>query len=257
MKKKIKFYIILAFFALLTVIFLDLFDCSFNKHDIIVESHGLVFDLIVFGILITIYESIDSKNERIKRYREELEDFYGWESEDAKYRVKGIIKRLVKLKAQKIDLSGCSVEQCPYTRNMREWNFSNAKLFNSTFIYSNMSGSSFYLSENHNSKFSHADLSDCKFELAILDDCSFDNCNLENTDFKNAYVNDNNWFNILKTRNNKGLEYINNKFYLSSDSILIDSKAFFQVLCNGEEDIVIDRNKIIGDEIRRLPLIPY
>ena len=86
--------------------------------DILVEAHGLVFDIILFGIIISIYDIItrnkeekikkeEEKSQQIKRYLEEIDDYRHWDSDEAKYRIIGNVKRLNKLGVSKIDLNKC------------------------------------------------------------------------------------------------------------------------------------------------------
>lgn len=106
-KSKIGLFIGLGIIVMIIAVILDFYDCNFSYHDILVEFHGLVFDLFVFGIILTIYETNKSKKEKaqadkkrktdlIERYTEEINDFKFWKSEEAMYRTRGLIKRLVK-----------------------------------------------------------------------------------------------------------------------------------------------------------------
>lgn len=73
--------------------------------DVLVEAHGLVFDLFVFGILLAFYDRIRKEEEkqtkeirekkyRIKGYKDELKDYRGWTESEAAYRIRGLINRL-------------------------------------------------------------------------------------------------------------------------------------------------------------------
>lgn len=256
---KIFVFISLTIIGLIVVILFDFCDNNFSAHDILVEFHGLIFDLFVFGILITIYDSIKSKRDRITRYREELKDYYGWESDEAKYRTRGILNRLVQLKAREIDLSGCSVKNCPYTKNMQNWIFTNTRLFNSMFIHCNMSNSNFYLSEHHESSFLKADLTECDFGIAILDECTFSECNIGNTEFDYAYINNSNWIETLQEQKNIGCEKIIEKYRLSSTTIEINSKEYYQILRKkNSSTIARDRDTMIRDNILNFkPIINF
>jgi hypothetical protein len=63
-------------------------------NSILVEAHGLLFDIFVFGILIVFFNKMGEKRRNIKRWQEEIDDFRGWNSEEAKFRIVGNIKRL-------------------------------------------------------------------------------------------------------------------------------------------------------------------
>ncbi len=67
------FYIIVGIFALTGVIYLDKVWLTWeNKSDILVEFHGLLFDVIFFGILFTIFSMITSRVNDIRRYKEQI-----------------------------------------------------------------------------------------------------------------------------------------------------------------------------------------
>lgn len=78
-------------------------DPSFWEN-IIVESHGMLLDLLIIGIFIFWLQKRSNKflerENQIIRYFEELDDFRGWLGEEAAYRVAGIIKRLFRLEVQ-------------------------------------------------------------------------------------------------------------------------------------------------------------
>lgn len=108
--------------------------------NIIVESHGLLFDILFFGLLIGYFDykrkkevekaqeeelkrkelarlaDLDRRDEErkldiIRGWKEELEDFRGWKGEEAAFRVAGIVKRLLKEGIEDIDLSRLHVGQ--------------------------------------------------------------------------------------------------------------------------------------------------
>lgn len=85
---------------------------DFNKlgewqKNVLVEAHGLLFDLLVFGILLTLYDLSRQKKDRIERYNEEIDDFRDWDEKEAMHRIVGNIKRLNKEGVTQIDLQRC------------------------------------------------------------------------------------------------------------------------------------------------------
>ncbi len=121
---KIWFFIFSALIVLLigAIIWTSGILTAENISDVAVEFHGMIFDVLLFGIVLTIYEVIaekrkleeqrkaeeekkreQKKNDRllsIKRYKEELDDYRGWYDNEAAFRVNGIIKRLQERKAK-------------------------------------------------------------------------------------------------------------------------------------------------------------
>lgn len=72
--KPFSFYLITAFIVLLSLLKLDA-NHKPNLTDLIVEGHGLLFDLIVFGIIFSLYEAYRSKMEKIEQY-DQLQTMY-------------------------------------------------------------------------------------------------------------------------------------------------------------------------------------
>jgi len=77
--------------------------------EVLVECHGMILDLLILGVLIFWLQSRarnrQEKEERIRRYHEELDDFRGWDHHEAMYRNLGIIKRLNREGIHQMDLS--------------------------------------------------------------------------------------------------------------------------------------------------------
>lgn len=86
---------------------------NFAWHDLLVEANGMVFDLLVFGILLSIYEALREKKEKIERLHEEIDDYRGWDEKEAMYRIIGAVKRLKNagVEVSKINLSCCFLEE--------------------------------------------------------------------------------------------------------------------------------------------------
>jgi uncharacterized protein YjbI with pentapeptide repeats len=84
---------------------------NFQWHDLLVEANGMVFDLLVFGVLLSIYDGIRAKRERIDRYLQEIDDFRDWKEQEATYRITGLIRRLNKEGVSKINLKNCHLSK--------------------------------------------------------------------------------------------------------------------------------------------------
>ncbi len=76
-------------------------DSAYDKEfirDVLVEAHGMLFDILIIGTFIfalhMLVESRRVKKRNIERWQEEIDDFRGWDSEEAKFRIVGNIKRL-------------------------------------------------------------------------------------------------------------------------------------------------------------------
>lgn len=84
-----------------------------NIADIAVEFHGMLFDIILFGVFLTAFEVILERSREIRRYREEIDDFRDWKEDEAKYRILGNIRRLADKNVRDIDLNNCYLRELP------------------------------------------------------------------------------------------------------------------------------------------------
>lgn len=53
------------------------------REGILVESHGMLLDILVFGILILWLNRIGEKRLEIRRYEEEINDYRDWTGDEA------------------------------------------------------------------------------------------------------------------------------------------------------------------------------
>lgn len=119
--KPVRFYYLGIILSVSVIAYFDLFYLllpedfiHFKRYDnILVESHGLLFDLLLFGIGIAIYDEIRSKKMNKERYHEELNDYRGWKDSEAAFRVAGIVKRLAYEGVIDIDLSNLHIGRLP------------------------------------------------------------------------------------------------------------------------------------------------
>lgn len=62
--------------------------------NVLAEAHGMLMDLLVFGVLLLWFDQKAERQRRVERYRNAIEDFLGWETAEAMYRISGNIRRL-------------------------------------------------------------------------------------------------------------------------------------------------------------------
>src|SRR5688572_7809709 len=74
---------------------------------ILAEAHGMIFDIAVIGILLFWLNRNGEVRTRIRTYKDEIDDFRLWESEEAAFRTVGNIKRLNRHKIHEINLVNC------------------------------------------------------------------------------------------------------------------------------------------------------
>ena len=73
---------------------------------IYIEAGGAVMDILVFGIILAGLASMTSRRREITKQMELIDDYKKWNSEEARYRIAGAIRRLNRLNCTAIDFSG-------------------------------------------------------------------------------------------------------------------------------------------------------
>ena len=90
------------------------YDAMFIR-DILVEAHGMLFDIFIIGTLIfALHKLVERRLEKrhnIQRWQEEIDDFRGWDEKEATFKIVGNIRRLNRNGITKIDLYGCFLKQ--------------------------------------------------------------------------------------------------------------------------------------------------
>jgi len=172
---------------------------DFKWHDLKVEANGMIFDLFVFGILVTTYNAIRARKEKIERLKEELEDYQDWHEKEARFRIVGIIKRLVKEGIKKIDLRKCFLVEASFGKI-------------------DLSGSHFDMAILTDANFYHSVLVSSTFKAATLNGCIFHGTDLTDADFSNA--------DLRGTKFSKGTNLTKAKF---KDSIVLKTKSYLLV----------------------------
>lgn len=131
---------------------------------VLAEAHGMIFDILVFSILIFWLNQNGEIRQRIRTYKDEIDDFRLWESEEAAFRTVGNIKRLNRHKIHEINLVNCHLPR-------------------TNLNYVNLSGSNL-----NSSNISQSTLIEANLENARLNQTNFENSNLNQVNLKNAYA---------------------------------------------------------------------
>jgi uncharacterized protein YjbI with pentapeptide repeats len=160
--RAILYYLLAALIVLLILVIHD-FTIGFDKIDwdgIWVEAHGMWFDILIMGVVLSIYDyfrdkseaqknEIAQKNQLINEYQEQIYDYREWDEKEAAFRLLGLIRRLNKLGITKIDLRACYFWEAP---------IKNLNLQAADFRHSNLHGSYIWMTNLSNADFSYADL---------------------------------------------------------------------------------------------------
>ncbi len=186
--------------ALLSVVVLGLslsyylkdFDAFFGQ--VLAEAHGMLFDIAVIGILIFWLNKNGEKRQRIRTYKDEIDDFRLWESEEAAFRTVGNIKRLNRHNIQNINLVNCHLTRTNLNYvNLSGSNLNSANISSAFLIESNLENTRLNQTNFNNSNLNQANLrgayaSGADFRDAYLIKAQLENAFLIKTNFRNAFL---------------------------------------------------------------------
>ncbi len=161
---------------------------------ILAEAHGMVFDIAVIGLLIFWLNQNGETRQRIRTYKDEIDDFRLWESEEAAFRTVGNLKRLNRHKIYEVNLVNCYLARTNLNYvNLKSSNLNSANLSNSSLIETNLENTRLNQTNLENSNLNQANLkgayaSGANFKDAFLIKSQFENAFLIKTNFKNAFL---------------------------------------------------------------------
>ncbi|BBN80459.1 hypothetical protein PA25_04440 [Pseudoalteromonas sp. A25] len=191
---------------------LGLYDKSFWEN-VLVEAHGLVFDIFVLGLIFVWMDTYRQKRESIDRDLENLCDFNTLTDNIYLKKKVNIIKRLNKNKIYKIDVTdliinkktrikdisfehsnlfGLKIMDCQVfnlkikNSKLNSADFSKSVIRNSEITGSYLKNVSFKSATLVGLNFMNSDLVRAKFDSANLQSADLRGCNLERTTFTNA-----------------------------------------------------------------------
>jgi hypothetical protein len=161
---------------------------------VLAEAHGMIFDIAVIGILIFWLNKNGETRQRIRTYKDEIDDFRLWESEEAAFRTVGNIKRLNRHKIHEINLVNCYLPRTNLNYvNLCGSNFNSANISQSSLIESNLESARLNQTNFENSNLNQANLrsayaSGANFKDAFLIKAYFENAFLIKANFCNAFL---------------------------------------------------------------------
>ncbi len=161
---------------------------------ILTEAHGMIFDIAVIGILIFWLNKNGETRQRIRTYKDEIDDFRLWESEEAAFRTVGNLKRLNRHHIYEINLVNCYLNKTNLNYvNLKGSNLNSANMSNSSLIETNLENTRLNQTNFENSNLNQANLkaayaSGANFKDAFLIKSQFEGAFLIKTSFKNAFL---------------------------------------------------------------------
>lgn len=177
------------------------FSLQYYLHDfetfwpqILAEAHGMVFDIAIIGILLFWLNQNGETRQRIRTYKDEIDDFRLWESDEAAFRTVGNIKRLNRHGIHEINLVNCYLMKTNLNYvNLRGSNMNSANLSNSSIIESNLENTRLNQTNFENSNLNQANLKGAyangsNFNDAFLIKTQFEGAFLIKASFRNAFL---------------------------------------------------------------------
>lgn len=161
---------------------------------VLAEAHGMIFDIAVIGILLFWLNKNGETRQRIRTYKDEIDDFRLWESEEAAFRTVGNIKRLNRHKIHDINLVNCFLPRTNLNyANLSGSNLNSANVSQSSLIEANLENARLNQTNFENSNLNQANLksayaSGANFKDAFLIKAQFENAFLIKANFNNAFL---------------------------------------------------------------------
>jgi uncharacterized protein YjbI with pentapeptide repeats len=168
--------------------------------DLLVEAHGLLFDLILFGIVILAIDRWRGVRERTARHLEELDDFRSWQEPEAAYRIAGLLRRLQhdgvivrdlrNVYLANANLSGLSFSGVDFSgANLQGANLAETRLSDANFRGANLRRARLMRATLHQVNFAQADMGGADLRHASMNDNNFSDTNLESADLSGLNLN--------------------------------------------------------------------
>jgi BTB/POZ domain-containing protein KCTD9 len=165
---------------------------------VMAEAHGMLFDIAVIGMLIFWLNKNGEMRQRIRTYKDEIDDFRLWESEEAAFRTVGNIKRLNRHNIREINLVNCHLSRTNLNYvNLAGSNLNSADISNAFLIETNLENTRLNQTNLENSNLNQANLkgayaSGANFKDAYLIKAQLENAFLIKSNFKNAFLMESN-----------------------------------------------------------------
>lgn len=194
------------------------------------EAHGLFFDILIFGIIITIYHTINSRKQKITQLRNEIRMYWGWKTEEGVLRTTEVIKRLSEMGETNIQLNFCYLKEANlYEINLEKALMIGVNLESAMLRKTNLKSATLVSARLSKVNLSYANLEDTNLECAILRNANLrgtmiKGCNLKWADLEGATVFEEDWIELLDEWNVKGANSINEEYKLEFCGSYIKSK---------------------------------
>jgi len=154
---------------------------------ILIETHGMLFDILIIGVFILWLNRLGERRIEVQRYKDEIDDFRHWESDEAKYRIVGNIKRLNRLNISAINLISCYLYEAILPRlNLQGAKLQFANLEGAELKGANLEGANFWRTKLQNAYLWNAKLQSANLREAVLQGADLTGANLQHAILQEA-----------------------------------------------------------------------
>lgn len=191
--------------SFLVLIFLSIVVLGLSQHyyqedyynfvgQVLAEAHGMLFDITIIGILIYYLNENGQKRLRIRMYKDEIEDFRMWESEEAAFRTAGNVKKLNRHKIYDINLVNCYLARtnlsyvCLKGANLNTANVTRSQLVQCNLENSRMNRTNFEDSTLNQANLSQSYAGGANFKNTFMIKANLKNASLIKANFQNAFL---------------------------------------------------------------------
>jgi uncharacterized protein YjbI with pentapeptide repeats len=138
------------------------------------NANSMILDILVILCLTTFLIKKSEKRREIQRLKDEIDDFRGWNSEEAAHRIRGIIFRLNKFGVTKVNLSCCFLNKTDLSQaNLSQAKFGQANLIGANLSQTILFSADLRLASLHGADLGGADLSQADLSQADLSQADF------------------------------------------------------------------------------------
>ena len=162
--------------------------------NVLVEAHGMLFDILIIGILLFWLNQNGEIRQEIRTYQNEIDDFRLWRSEEAAFRTVGNIRRLNRHKVYELNLANCHLQKTNLSYvNLSGSNLNSANISNCALIEINLDNARLNQTNLENSNLNSSTLrgayaNGANFQDAYLIKAEMENAFLIKSNFRNAFL---------------------------------------------------------------------
>jgi uncharacterized protein YjbI with pentapeptide repeats len=151
---------------------------------------GFVFDVVFLGLFFSYYQHRQERRHDIKRWKEEIDDYRYWKTDEAAIRLAGLTRRLANNNATDVDLSHCEITSGVFEGlKLDQYNFYYSKLHSADFTDCSLINANFHLAELTGAHLRNVNFSGSNLRNADLSYAYLQGAKLIKTDLRDAFLN--------------------------------------------------------------------